>query len=241
MKRYTLPRLAALLLPLLLAFPGLQAYQPSGPIVVDVGPDGYAVVTHTYIVGAEEAPLQITVKILVDQPDYVYATLNGTGGILVEESAGQVILTVPAPGTLELAYGTYKLTSKTGDVWSITLEAPSDTRIVLPEDAIVINVEGNLADAGKTQDGRDYLEFSAGPVKIEYLRAPAPTTTTTTATTTTTTTTTPISTGTPPTTTTTTTTTTSEEGIGLGKILAGALVAVAVVVGLFFLAKKKGG
>jgi uncharacterized membrane protein len=69
---------------------------------------------------------------------------------------------------IAISYFTSDLTSKTGKYWTLTIEAPTNTTVTLPETASIISLN-NVPELIETSNGQVYLVMPSGTIEISYI------------------------------------------------------------------------
>lgn len=106
---------------------------------------------------------------LLGNPIYIEALSNNIPQPL--EIKGNSVLIVPISSELKIRYITNDLTNKTGEEWIISYNSPWNTGVILPEEAIVLEVNPETFDVDIINNTA-VLIFPPGTVTIKYLIIP---------------------------------------------------------------------
>lgn len=134
-------------------------------ISIDVQSDG--VTSLAYLFPAESTSLQTNITLLGDNIENLF--IINEDGLPLEYSENSDELTVYSLGSslVNLTYLTSDLTSKAGIVWSLTLDSPISTEIILPTGATIISLNNIPLEIDNLED-RTQLIMPAGPIEIAY-------------------------------------------------------------------------
>jgi len=135
-------------------------------LVLTVYPDGFVSVDYTLLVDPTFPTQNITVFGQVLE-DLLAVDKNG---LLLKYSLSNSYLSVYSLGTDEISitYLTQDLTSKEGRYWTLTLAAPINTRIILPVEATIINLN-KVPELIETNGNRVTLLIDAGLIEVTYV------------------------------------------------------------------------
>ena len=135
-------------------------------LVLTVYPDGFVSVDYTLLVDPTFPTQNITVFGQVLE-DLLAVDKNG---LPLKYSLSNSNLSVYSLGTDEISitYLTQDLTSKEGRYWTLTLAAPINTRIILPVEATIINLN-KVPELIETNGNRVTLLIDAGLIEVTYV------------------------------------------------------------------------
>lgn len=135
-------------------------------LVLTVYPDGFVSVDYTLLVDPTFPTQNITVFGQVLE-DLLAVDKNG---LPLKYSLSNSNLSVYSLGTDEISitYLTQDLTSKEGRYWTLKLAAPINTRIILPVEATIINLN-KVPELIETNGNRVTLLIDAGLIEVTYV------------------------------------------------------------------------
>jgi uncharacterized membrane protein len=118
---------------------------------------------------SDPADEEVTVQLFGDTASDLIVT-DFDDQLLVFDSNGQGQVTIAPAGSegARISYVTPSLTSKSGNVWTFTLESPVDLAIRMPQDSVVTDFGDNLptlTDVGN----QTLLTFEAGTIQFSYV------------------------------------------------------------------------
>ncbi len=105
--------------------------------IIEVYPDGSVLINETLSV--QEAPSNITVRLLAP-PIYVFAIDSDGIPLPLNYNNTHAVISVYSSGQVTLSYYTLNLTTKAGDIWTLTLEAKCPTTIILPDNSVPVSM-----------------------------------------------------------------------------------------------------
>ncbi len=106
---------------------------------------------------------------LLGNPIYIEAVSNNIPQPL--EIRDNSVLIVTASNELKIRYITNDLTNKTGEEWTLSYKSPWNTGVILPEEAIVLEVNPETFDVDIINNTA-VLVFPPGTVTIKYMIIP---------------------------------------------------------------------
>lgn len=106
---------------------------------------------------------------LLGNPIYIEAVSNNIPQPL--EIKDNSVLIVTASNELKIRYITNDLTNKTGEEWTLSYKSPWNTGVILPEEAIVLEVNPETFDVDIINNTA-VLVFPPGTVTIKYMIIP---------------------------------------------------------------------
>jgi uncharacterized membrane protein len=130
----------------------------------------------TYVLDVNSSAPSISLPLLVESPDGIFATDERNLPVSLQVIGGNVTLNTLGATSVQLEYGTTALSSKQGAVWTIVLDLPYAVNVSLPEGATIVYLNDipELIEPGT----RLVMHLAAGPWEISYT-LPFPTATTT--------------------------------------------------------------
>jgi len=169
MRTASLAVLGAILLALALPLAGAQATgYTCEAVYYEVLPDGSVFVNQT--IRVVEAPVELVVE--PEAPPILAWALDAYGNFLpIEFNDTMIVVSVYEPTTVNLTYYTQGLTSKDGPYWRLTVNPECKAYIILPQDAVPIEVEPANPEATLVA-GKLALVFEPGQVTITYMLVP---------------------------------------------------------------------
>ena len=136
-------------------------------LFLTVYPDGFVFIDYTLLVDPTFPTQNITVfgQILED------LLVADKGGLPLDYSIGNnCTITVYSLGTdeIKLNYLTQDLTSKEGRYWTLTIEGPVSTKIVLPEETTIISLN-QVPEMIETSENKVELLMNASLIEVTYV------------------------------------------------------------------------
>jgi len=135
-------------------------------LLLTVYPDGFVFVDYTLQVDPTFPTQNITVfgQVLED------LLIVDNDGLPLDYSIGNCTISVYSLGTdkIKLAYLTQDLTSKEARYWTLTIDAPMNTRIILPVEATIISLN-QVPEMIETSDNRVELLMNASLIEVTYV------------------------------------------------------------------------
>ncbi len=142
-------------------------YAAINPQEISISLQSDGVTRLDYLFEAEVTSLQTNVTLLGENIQDLFI-LNEDGLPLEYEEADEVITIYSLGSSLvNLSYLTSDLTGKNGVIWSLSVEVPVSTEILLPIGATIINLN-TIPLSIDTVDERTDLIMPAGQVEIQY-------------------------------------------------------------------------
>jgi len=133
-------------------------------ITIDIQSDGVASIA--YLFPAEATSLQTNITLLGDNIENLF--IVNEHSLPLEYVEGDEIAVYSLGSSLvNLTYLTPDLTSKAGIVWSLELDSPISTEILLPTGATIINLN-NIPLEIDTVDDRTQIIMPAGHIEVSY-------------------------------------------------------------------------
>ncbi|MBT8172160.1 hypothetical protein KJN74_04755 [Candidatus Bathyarchaeota archaeon] len=135
-------------------------------LVLTVYPDGFVFVNYVLIVDQTFPTQNITVfgqvleDLLVLDYDGLPLGYSLKGSTLSVYSLGK--------NEIGITYLTQDLTSKEGKIWTLTLDAPLNTRIILPLEAAIINLN-KVPEMIETNNDKVTLLMNASSIEVSYV------------------------------------------------------------------------
>ncbi|MGD2067024.1 MAG: hypothetical protein PVI43_07660, partial [Candidatus Bathyarchaeota archaeon] len=159
--------LLTLFLVLILSCPPAFSEATPETLSLTVYPDGFVFVDYTVLVDPTSPIQNITVfgQVLED------LLVAGRDGLPLDYSIGNnYIVSVYSLGTdeIKLTYLTQDLTSKEGRYWTLTIEAPVSTHILLPEETTIISLN-QVPEMIETSENRVELLMNASLTEVTYV------------------------------------------------------------------------
>ena len=135
-------------------------------LFLTVYPDGFVFVDYTLLVDPTFPTQNITVfgQVLED------LLVVDKDGLPLDYSIGNYTISVYSLGTdeIKLTYLTQDLTSKEGRYWTLTIDAPVNTRIILPVETTIISLN-QVPEMIETRDNRVELLMNASLIEVTYV------------------------------------------------------------------------
>jgi uncharacterized membrane protein len=135
-------------------------------LLLTVYPDGFVFVDYTLLVDSTFPTQNITVfgQVLED------LLVAGKDGLPLDYSIGNNTISVYSLGTdeIKLAYLTQDLTSKDGRYWTLTIEAPVSTQILLPEETTIISLN-QVPEMIETSENMVKLLMNSSLIEVTYV------------------------------------------------------------------------
>jgi uncharacterized membrane protein len=136
-------------------------------LMLTVYPDGFVFVDYAFLVDPTSPTQNITVfgQVLED------LLVAGKDGLPLDYSIGNdYIISVYSLGTDEicLTYLTQDLTSKEGRYWTLTIETPVSTQILLPEETTIISLN-QVPEMIETIENKVELLMNASLIEVTYV------------------------------------------------------------------------
>lgn len=118
----------------------------------------------------EADPTEVRVTVELFGPPYSNLAIRDEDGNPLGYSVDGANVTIDSIGALELdiQYITSSLTAKYGSLWELNVSAPTETRVILPSGASIIDFLTLPINIGVV-DGKTYLDFEAGELSLYYL------------------------------------------------------------------------
>jgi len=135
-------------------------------LFLTVYPDGFVFVDYTLLVDPTFPTQNITVfgQVLED------LLVVDNDGLPLAYSIGNYTISVYSLGTdeIKLTYLTQDLTSKEGRYWTLTIDAPVNTQIILPVETTIISLN-QVPEMIETRDNRVELLMNASLIEVTYI------------------------------------------------------------------------
>ena len=135
-------------------------------LLLTVYPDGFVFVGYTLLVDPTFPTQNITVfgQVLED------LLVAGNDGLPLDYSIGNNAISVYSLGTEEvkLTYLTQDLTSKEGRYWTLAIEAPVSTQILLPEETTIISLN-QVPEMIETSENMVKLLMNSSLIEVTYV------------------------------------------------------------------------
>lgn len=118
----------------------------------------------------EADPTEVRVSVELFGPPYSNLVIRDEDGNPLGYSVDGTNVNIDSIGALELdiQYITSSLTAKYGSLWELNISAPTETRIILPSGASIVDFLTFPINIGVV-DGKTYLDFEAGELSLYYL------------------------------------------------------------------------
>ncbi|MCW4013163.1 MAG: hypothetical protein NWF07_09260 [Candidatus Bathyarchaeota archaeon] len=118
----------------------------------------------------EADPTEVRVSVELFGPPYSNLVIRDEDGNPLGYAVDGANVTIDSIGALELniQYITSSLTAKYGSLWELNVSAPTETRIILPSGASIVDFLMLPINIGVV-DGKTYLDFEAGELSLYYL------------------------------------------------------------------------
>ena len=162
--------LPAILILLLMVFGAFQpAYAQEFPapesLTLTVHPDGAVHVDYVVLVDPESSKVDVR---LFGETFENLIVVDEEGVPLESEAAGNV-LSVATLGAskIVISYDTPDLTGKTGRYWTLTVEAPVATTVILPPEAVIVSLS-TIPESIESREGQTILIMPQGSIEITY-------------------------------------------------------------------------
>jgi len=104
---------------------------------------------------------------LIGDPIYIEVTSSGVPQP-IEIQDGELLIVEPLGDEISIRYVVTDLTNKTGDEWVLAFKVPWDVGVILPNEAMVLEVAPDDFDVGVVND-TVVLLFHQGEVRIKYI------------------------------------------------------------------------
>ena len=131
---------------------------------IDIQSDGVASIA--YLFPAEATSLQTNITLLGDNIENLFI-VNENGLPLEYVEGDEIAIYSLGSSLVNLTYLTPDLTSKAGIIWSLELDSPISTEILLPTGATIINLN-NIPLEIDTVDDRTQIIMPAGHIEVSY-------------------------------------------------------------------------
>lgn len=102
-----------------------------------VYPDGSVLINET--IQVKEAPANVTIH-FISPPIYAYAVDYNGEPLPLDYNSSTAVVTVYDNGSFTLSYYTLNLTSKNGDVWTLSFTPECPVYVLLPSNAVPISI-----------------------------------------------------------------------------------------------------
>ena len=134
-------------------------------LTLTVYPDG--VVHVDYLVAVDPESSKVDVKLFGETFENLYVT--DEEGMPLENDIVDNTLGVTTLGAsrIHIAYDSPDLTSKTGRYWTLTVEAPVATTVILPPEAVIISLS-TIPESIESRKGQTILIMPQGSIEITY-------------------------------------------------------------------------
>jgi uncharacterized membrane protein len=128
--------------------------------------DGFVLASHELTLNQTFPSVNVTLLgeayeeiLVVDEQDLPleYALVNGEA-VIYSLNASQI----------KISYSTPDLTSKTGKYWTLSAQAPTSTRVILPENASIISLN-NVPELIESFDNKVSIVMPEGTIEITYI------------------------------------------------------------------------
>lgn len=131
-------RILALISLILIIFPWVNAEFTVSNLELVVYRDGYVKVEYQII--PEEYVTQITVPLLGKDYENLFVVDENDDPLNFEVNGNEVIIYVGDAQIIKISYYTSDLTNKEGLVWTLNVSSPYPFSVILPEDAIIVEL-----------------------------------------------------------------------------------------------------
>ena len=152
---------------ILVAFtaPIQQSFASSRTLDFTIYPDGS---THVfYELDVDPLELEITVELFGEMIENI--TIIDEDGFLLSSEINHNLALIETFGAshVSIDYDTQDLVSKTGKIWSFSVDAPIQYSLLTPQDSVIIEM-GNFPLTMQVDNEQSYLTFPPGKTNISY-------------------------------------------------------------------------
>ena len=148
-----------------LCTPIQQSFASSRTLDFTIYQDGS---THVfYELDADPLELEITVELFGEMIENI--TIIGEDGFLLSNEINHNLAVIETFGAshISIDYDTQDLVSKTGKIWSFSVDAPVQYSLLTPKDSVIIEMS-NFPLSMQVDNEQSYLTFPPGQTNISY-------------------------------------------------------------------------
>ena len=148
-----------------LSAPIQQSFGSSRTLDFTIYPDGS---THVfYELDVDPLELEITVELFGEMIENI--TIIGEDGFLLSNEINHNLAVIETFGAshISIDYDTQDLVSKTGKIWSFSVDAPVQYSLLTPKDSVIIEMS-NFPLSMQVDNEQSYLTFPPGQTNISY-------------------------------------------------------------------------
>ena len=148
-----------------LSVPIQQSFASSRNLDFTIYQDGS---THVfYELDADPLELEITVELFGEMIENI--TIIGEDGFLLSNEINHNLAVIETFGAsrISIDYDTQDLVSKTGKIWSFSVDAPVQYSLLTPKDSVIIEMS-NFPLSMQVDNEQSYLTFPPGQTNISY-------------------------------------------------------------------------
>jgi len=148
-----------------LSVPIQQSFASSKTLDFTIYQDGS---THVfYELDADPLELEITVELFGEMIENI--TIIGEDGFLLSNEINHNLAVIETFGAshISIDYDTQDLVSKTGKIWSFSVDAPVQYSLLTPKDSVIIEMS-NFPLSMQVDNEQSYLTFPPGQTNISY-------------------------------------------------------------------------
>jgi uncharacterized membrane protein len=148
-----------------LSVPIQQSFASSRTLDFTIYQDGS---THVfYELDADPLELEITVELFGEMIENI--TIIGEDGFLLSNEINHNLAVIETFGAsrISIDYDTQDLVSKTGKIWSFSVDAPVQYSLLTPKDSVIIEMS-NFPLSMQVDNEQSYLTFPPGQTNISY-------------------------------------------------------------------------
>jgi len=148
-----------------LSAPIQQSFASSRTLDFTIYPDGS---THVfYELDVDPLELEITVELFGEMIENI--TIIDEDGFLLSSEINHNLAVIETFGAshVSIDYDTQDLVSKTGKIWSFSVDAPIQYSLLTPQDSVIIEMD-NFPLTMQVDNDQSYLTFPPGKTNISY-------------------------------------------------------------------------
>ena len=148
-----------------LSAPIQQSFGSSRTLDFTIYPDGS---THVfYELDVDPLELEITVELFGETIENI--TIIDEDGFLLSNEINHNLAVIETFGAshISIDYDTQDLVSKTGKIWTFSIDAPEQYSVITPKNSVIIEMS-NFPTSMQVENDQSHLVFSPGKTSISY-------------------------------------------------------------------------
>ena len=148
-----------------LSAPIQQSFGSSRALDFTIYPDGSAHVF--YELDVDPLQLEVTVDLFGEMIENI--TITDEGGFLLsnEINRNSALIETFGASHIFIDYDTQDLVSKTGKIWTFSIDTPEQYSVVTPKNSVIIEMS-NFPISMQVENDQSHLVFPSGPTSISY-------------------------------------------------------------------------